>query len=520
MSVDAAVIDSVHLLMRNGTYTVPADSGIGDVYRPKAVGQDGGRGRVATPETLFDNFINVVPDPDEAFQLNPNIEQQIRMHPMVAANFNKRSFTVSSMPWRVEPNPRAENKHAASLIADYCTDVLAKIPNFEQCIEIMEYAVIAGGQGLEFVWHQDANGVEYPVAWHPVHKSRFSWDRLGNLALLTRDQAVWGAYVAMNPQEQHQNFKGPLPQGKFIYHIYKKGQGTWYRPALEGYSYIGQGEDVAIYYVLTFDIFCLKYRMKFLEKYALPPSRLYFPSNMATSRDTQRIMDSIRGESLVTIPFVPFGGTGNGTTDHNNMYKLEDLPTPKGSFDYFDSHTNGYTKPCLKAILLGDDSGDKEESKGGYSSDVSKRDAGPNVFFRRDAKIIGSTFTTQLMPSIATGRFPNITSDLYPIFSLESKEEKDRMQELQIIEQAQKSGLQITEQHAYDAADLPIPKPGDKLLAAPQQQLNPAAAMQGGMPGIPPKQNGNGRVQFGLPGIGGERQGVGQAGGQGSIGEN
>ena len=92
------------------------------------------------------------------------------------------------------------------------------------------------------------------------------------------------------------------------------------------------------------------------------------------------------------------------------------------------------------------------------------------------------------------------------------------MQELQIIEQAQKSGLQVTKQHAYDAADLPMPKPGDELLQAPQQQLNPAAAMQGGMPGMPPappKQNG--RIPFGLPGVVGERQGVGQAGGQGSI---
>ena len=510
MPTDANLIQSIHLLLRSGKYTVPADSGIGDVQRPQAGGQNGGR--TATLETFFDFFINNVPDPDEALANDPNIEYKLRTHPDVAANFIKRAFTVSSMPWRIEPNPRAIDKHAAAMVADHCTNVVKAIPNFEQAIEMLEYAVLVGGQGLEFVWHQENNGVEYPVSWQPIHKSRFCFDRLGNAALLTRDQAVWGAYIATDPQSQYQ-FKGPLPQGKFVYHVYRKGQGTWANPPLEGYIYHGYGEDVALYYVLMFDIFCLKYRMKFLERYGLPPMRVYAPDNLLFSPAMRRIADSLRGESLTKIPFKAFGGTVGGTTDHNNQYKVEDVQAPSGSFDYFDSHTNGYTKPRIKAILIGDDSGDKEETKGGYSSDVSKRDSGPNVFFRRDAKIIGSTFTTQLMPSIALGRFPNLPAEYFPIFSMEPKEEKDRKQELDIIKEAREVGLPITRAHAYDAADLPAPKPGEELLEAVQPAQQPLPN------GVAPNGSGNGS-KFGIHGMSGERMPVGHVGGNGSIAEN
>ncbi len=262
MPVDANTIDTIHLLLRSGQYIMPADSGIGDVQRDVVKGQRGGR--TATFETFFDYFINNVPNPDEAKAFNPNIEQQLRMHADVSAYHTKRAFTVSSMPWRVEANPLAADKAAAEVVAAHCRDVVGKIPNFEQCIEMLEQAVLIGGQGIEFTWHQEANGVEYPIAWNPVHMSRFAFDRLGNVALLTRDQAVYGAYIATDPGAQYQS-RGPLPQGKFVYHVYRKGQGTWYNPPLEGYVYWGMGEDVALYYVLTFDIFCLKYRMKFLH---------------------------------------------------------------------------------------------------------------------------------------------------------------------------------------------------------------------------------------------------------------
>lgn len=490
MALDASVIASIHGLMRNGSYQIPADSGMGDVQRPSAKSQWGGR--VAGPEQLFDFYINDIPDPDEAYAANPNIEFQIRTHPMIQAAFRKREFTVGQMPRRIERNPAAPDAHYATVVADHCADVIRAIPNFSQCIEMMQNGVLAGGQGIEFDWHRDANGVEYPVSWHGVHKTRFAFDRLGNMALLTRDQAVWGAYVAMNPQRQHQNFKGPLPQGKFVYYIYRQGQGPWYSPALEGYAYYGIGEDVALYYVLMMDIFCLKYRMKFLEVYGMPQRRLYTANNMLTTRDMQRIADSCRGESLVVIPFVPFNGVTGGGTDVNNLFKVEDVPVPGGSFDYFNQHIMGYTLPMINSVLLGFDApGAGSGGQGGYSQKIAALDSGPNIIFKRDAQNIGACLTTQLMPAIALGRFPNLPKEYFPVFSLEPREERDKIQELEVIKKAQECGLQVTEAHAYDVADLPMPRKGEKLLQPPNPggQFPPGNLPGGNIPGRPPIMN-------------------------------
>lgn len=477
MPLDANYIDSIHNLLRGGNYQIPADSGTGDVYRPTAKGQTGGR--LATFETYFGYYINNVPPPDEAKARDPNLEYKIRFHPDVMTYYNQRAFTVGAMPYRVEANKSAPDKHAAEVVATYCKEIIDNIPNFRQAIECLEYSVLVGGQGMEFVWHRDVDGREYPTSYEPVHMSRFLFDRLGNLALLTRDNPVYGAYISTDPQSQvHGLNRGPFPRGKFVYHQYKKGQGTWQNPELEGYTYYGMGEDIPLYYVVTFDIFCLKYRMKFLERFGIPPTRLYFADNRTLTRNMDRIADSLRGESMTTIPFTM--GAGPAGANHNSLYKVEVDQQPGGSMDWYDSHTNGYTKPRCKSILIGDDSATQDATKSGHSGDVSKRDAGPNIYYRRDAQIIGQTFTTQLMPAIALGKFVNLPRNYWPTFTLEPKEEKDRMQEIGIMDAGQKIGMQITKQHAYDAADLPIPKAGDELLAAPAPPPGP-----GGMPGLP-----------------------------------
>jgi Protein of unknown function (DUF935) len=204
---------------------VPADSGIGMVGRPRAAGPRGGL--IASMETFFAYYIDNVPPPDVAKQLDPEIEQKCRMHPDVQAAMRKRTFSVSQMPWRIEPNPDAPDalKFAAKEIADHTRACLKAIPNFNWALEDLQYAVLVGGQGLEVQWNQEVNGVEVPVSINPVHMSRFSWDRQGNMALLTRYTPVWGAYISGNPQWQQATRGGGtpgtpsgngLPHGRFI----------------------------------------------------------------------------------------------------------------------------------------------------------------------------------------------------------------------------------------------------------------------------------------------------------------
>jgi phage gp29-like protein len=450
MPLDANLIKSISLMQRGGEYFVPADTGTGDIFRPTAEGQRGGR--IATFETYFDYFINNVPPPDEAKQLNPNIEQVIRMHPDVIGAHNKRVFTVSQMPWRIEANKQAPQKDVAEAVADHCRRVMENLPNHHLMIEHLQYAVLIGGQGLEFRWHTDATGVEYPVEFYPVHMSRFLFDRLGNMALLTRDNAVWGVYVSDDPQSQ---YKQIVPRGKFVYHQYRQGQGTWDRPQNEGYVYYGIGEDVVLYYPVTFDIWCLKYRMKFLETYGLPPKILYYPENRQLNKGIVRIVNSLRGESVIAIPRLVGDGTFDST---NSLYKVDQLPVPTGTYDHFEAFSDRYTKPRVDTILLGSaDESQKQEGKGGYADHVSRRDAGPNVWFKRDARTISQTITNQLMPAVAMARYPNLPKEYWPIYTLEPKEEKDRLQELQIIETASKM-VPVPESSVYDAGDLKKPE--------------------------------------------------------------
>jgi hypothetical protein len=474
MTHDSSLIASIHLLHQSGKMVIPADSGNGNVGRPRAAGPQGGR--IASLETFFDFYINNVPLPSEARSINPNFEQVLRMHADVAAAHDKRTITVAAMPWRVEPNPDAPDKHYAEVIADHCRRCVKKIPNFSQMVEMLQYAVMVGGQGIEIVWDQDATGVETPRSWHPVHMTRFSFDRLGNMALLTRDTPVWGAYISGNPQGIYTR---QLPRGRFIYHMHRQGQGQWDHPEFAGYEYYGIGLDVPLYYVVTFDVFCLKFRMKFLERYGMGTSVLYYPENRKNSNEILKIADSLRGESMISVPRLM--GTSQDANNFNSLYKVEQLDMPAGTYDYFAGFSDQYTLPRVNAIMLGSSSeakgGSSEDNGGGYSKAVTEKDSGPSIWFKRDAENIGSTLTDQFLPAIVLGRFPNTPKEYWPIFSIEPKEEKDRAQELDIIEKAMKM-VPIGKAHIYDAADLPVPKPGEETVGGEQQQ-------QPGMPGAP-----------------------------------
>lgn len=439
--------------------------------RPRGAGPRGGR--IATLETFFDYYLNAVFNPDEAVARNPAIRQQLRMHPDVAGDFAKRSFSVSAMPWRVERNPDCGDHGMGDKVAKYVQGVLEGLPSLTQFFEAMQEAVIAGGQGIELTWNQNADGTEVPQEWHEVHMSRFIFDRLGNMALLTRDRPIWGVYVSSDPQAQYSQ---RLPHGKFLYHIHRRGQGTWDNPDLEGYQYFGYGEDIALYFTITYDIFCLKYHMKFIERFGIPPTVLYYPENRALSKEMVRIADSCRGESIITVPKL----IGVGVQDNkNSLYQIDQLPPPAGSINFFQDFHERYTRPRVSCILLGaaEESQKTPGSGGGYSEAVSKKDSGPNIWFKRDAINISETINKQFVPPTVLGRFPNLPKSYWPKFTLEPAEEKDRMQEAQILGEAMKS-VPIVEEEYYERVGIRKPGPNDKTIGGPGSAQNQQPMMQ------------------------------------------
>ena len=391
----------------------------------------------------------------------------------------------------------------------------------------MQGAVLLGGQGHEWMWHREADGSERPIRAFMVHKSRFLFDRLGNMALKTRQTPVWGSYIGENTANPDLAVK--FPRGKFTYHVYRRDTATWDHPENEGYAFYGRGEDTNLYYPVTFDNFVLRFRMKYIEKFGIPPTIVYHPDNEVLTGQALRVAESVRGESVILIPRIV--GQGN----ENSKYKIEQLNPPASSYDLFQSFTENWTRPAVNNIILGSADEMQQGENGGYSSNVSRHDTGPQVIFTWDAKNICSTFNYQMIPAMVTSKWPNLPATYWPRFSMESKEEKDQLQDMQVIEAASKL-VPVCEDEVYEKAGLRKPKATDKTVGGQGEGQDPFA-MLGGQPGKPAGQPGaqpGAPTPFGprtphplgakptIPGLPRAMQGrqnaaIGQAGGAGAV---
>lgn len=473
---DAITIATLQNMAEGGFQNIPTDTQSGNVYRPIGVGQTGGR--MAPLDSMFSYWIDYVGDPDEALQRNPAFFEKIAMHPDVQGAMRKRERNVASFPDSIIPNPRAQNRHVAKLVANYVGDVWSKIPQRHQLYENMQQAVLYGGMGIEWVWHRDNTGafpIEYPVAWFPMHKSRFVFDRLGNMALRTRETSVWGTYIKANDVSQYlwKGGKNP-PLGKFCYHVYRRQPGTWENPGLEGYIYYGIGECVALYYVVTFDWFVLNQRVEWLQTFARPARFLWYPDGDPVQNQTAEVVSAIQNQSVITMPRAP-------GMDKDGLFAVEQMEVPSASYDAMDNFQSTWARPKINIILLGSaEEQQQEEGKGGYSSHVSRQESGPKVYYAYDAMNIESTINTQLIPAIVWWKFPNLPLEYMPRLQLDTDQGKDRKQELEILEGAQKLGLPITISYAQRQTGIPAPEKDEPLLEAPQP------AMGEGMPGEAP----------------------------------
>lgn len=433
-----------------------ADSGMGDVFRP---GRHPSYGQwSANLETLYDFFINNVPDPDTALEQNPDFDEILRQDPDVHYCMNIRELTVASMPWRIEAPEESDDKPRAELGRKYCLEVFKGVPRLQEVIRQMQNAVLMGGQGHEWLWRMQDN-YPRPVQAEPVHKTRFTYDRLGNMALLTRLEPVWGAYVAVNPKAKFEGDRMAtyFPPGKFTYHQHTSGVGgTWSRPAGEGYKYYGRGEDVSLYIPVMFGQFALRFWMKYMEKFGMPWTVLYYPENNPTTSQINKIADSARGDTVITIP-------RQANKPAKDWWDLE-LVQPTGTgYQIFQEFLNDWKRPRIEKILLGGSDLMEHGDSGGFSASVSQKDFGPMMVYRFDGRCIGETFSSQLIPAILRARWPDYPVELMPRFVLEPKEEVDRQMQVDILTTTAEA-VAVREQDFYDAAGVKAPADGDKTV--------------------------------------------------------
>lgn len=494
MAITANEVATVRMMREGGGgYRIPADSGIGGLFKPFAHGQRGGR--IATLETLYDYFINNVPDPDTAIAQDPDFDEKIRQQPDVHSCMRLRELTVASLPRSFKPSSaKGINPDAAQVVADYCEDVFKGMPNCVDLYRQMQNAVLMGGQGFEFIWVK-VDGAERPVEFYPVDKSRFVFDRLGNMAILTREYPVWGAYVEANPvRYSSEEYAVTAPQGKFMYHKYMSEGGSWSRPANEGYLYWGRGEDTRLYLPVTFDHFVLRFRMKWLEKHGMPLSILYYPSSdEAPTQEIMRIAESIREESVVAIPRPPGIGT------EKSFYNLEFVEPPSLGYDAFAQFSNEWTKPHVEKILLGGANLLEVGDTGSYGATVDQRDAGSQIIFRYDAQNINETINRQLVPVICQKKWPGLPRKYYPAHNLAPDEKTERLERLEALTQALQF-VPIRKEDLYEAAGTTRPKEGEDVVEPQSGEQEPG--LFDAFPSMKPKKRtpigqskGNGRAQ-------------------------
>ena len=172
-----------------GNEIITAGNGEGALFRPGLRGEYGAR--TANLQTLFDFFIDNVPDPDSALAANPDFDEILAQHTDVHACMTIRSKSVASMPWRVDAAEKAGDDSMAEKLAEYVKDRLNAIPNLDLMFqEMVEGGTLLGGQGHEWIW-QMIEGYSAPTFSAPVHKTRFTFDRSGNMALLGVEKKGW-----------------------------------------------------------------------------------------------------------------------------------------------------------------------------------------------------------------------------------------------------------------------------------------------------------------------------------------
>lgn len=483
-----------------GNQAIPKDSGLGNVGRPFAESASGQRGdRVATLETLYEFFINNVPDPDEALAQNSNADEIIRKHPDVHSAMRLRELTVASMPWHVEASdaPGIDDK-LAKRIADYTQEVFNRIPGITDLYRMMQSAVLQGGTGVEWIW-KPRNGAEVPVNYFPVHKTRFTFDREGRMAILTRTTPVYGSYVspgnagATGVQEPSPNaayapymkqlatINGmgayrALP-GKFMYHKYMSEGGSWHRPAGEGYVYWGRGENANLWNLVCFDNFAVRFRMKWLERFGFPLTIVYYPAADENAKDRLvEVAESIKNETIASVPH-----PADGPPDQ--WYKIDyQQPSMQGT-DAFSVFTEQYIKPRVEKILLGGANLLQVGDVGSYGATVDQRDAGADIIFRYDAQRISDTLNQQMVPHIVRSRWPDCPEEYLPKHIMAPKEAVDKQYELSTIQMAA-TMVPVQKTDVYKAAGVEAPnedaEPDDILF------LGSDPSMMGSLDGFPP----------------------------------
>ena len=405
---------------------------------------------------------------------------------MVWSCYQKRAMGVSSYPYQFLPStsPDASEAESARMI-DYLKEVWNGIPSIRMMHYQQQLAVLHGGSGHEVIWAPDAIQTLRPVAFHPVHMKQFRADRLGNLCLLTREQPVWGAYVATEPKMiggslgADKMYATPIFPGKFMYHTHIKMTAPFDRSQDAGYQYYGRGEAVCLYKIVKFSYYNIQMCMKYNEKHGMPQTIAYYPNQTVDQDQVNAVINSFRDEAIVSIPRRP-------GMPHDGLFKVEYLMPPKLTTDIFMNFEREWTNPQIERVLLlsiGTMQGGKIGSS--LATMVEGSQMGTELAFEWDSENIADTISTQLIPYIIWNvpKWRKVPLAHMPRYSLSAQRSRTRLNELSVVERVN-AHVPVSAYDYYNASGVQPPRGVEQdELDAPVMPFNQQQGVRlGGRP--------------------------------------
>jgi phage gp29-like protein len=409
--------------------------------------------------------MGVVEDPDYALRKDPKVYRRMQRDPQIYYCIEVRKSATAGLPWTVIPPDEFQKDPMASQIAHEAEQRIKRVPQLNLLFKNILDAFLPGMSVNELVWKIDSQG-KYVVKEHfPQDKTRFKFDRDGNLRLLQPAQPIIGVEV---------------PTHKYITHIFNIADGSWLNPEDAGYIFYGKGlADTPLYHYFYFKMIALRYLLRGLERYGNPFKVFYSgPQNPQLAAKMSEILSALQNDSVVGIP---------GKKGETNV----EVTRAASGADIFISLME-YVDKLITRAILGQELMTEMPGVGSYAA----AQVHASVFARiveNDKALLQDTLNKTLMSYDAMLNTPQVPPEMWPTFSFKKEALIDASNFLSIVQKATSLGMLVSESQVRELTGLAAPEEGEGIIGGPAMMgMGGAGGPDEPPPGKSDKKEGNG----------------------------
>lgn len=406
---------------------------------PRPDGQFRLNERFASPDTLFDFFLDIIPDPDFALRQDPRIYERLMRDPQIAACLFVRQSATAGMEWGwVSDSEDPVDRQIADELNQVCRRQALRFPivlrNFLDCI-------LRGMSVQNVVWTRDDSmgGKIVPAEFWPIFKDRIVFAKDGRPALKTRESPFWGVNV---------------PPRSFIIHVCDVDGGGWTSTESEGYAFYGRGLGERLYYAKMFwDNFHL-FVLRGAERFGAPFMEGTYPYGN----------DQVKTEMLSFLEDMRANGVGVRPADENITTTVHDAKTQMSHL--FEVYRRYYEDMVAKTVL-----GQTLTTSSGDSGSLALARVHFSVFMRHvryDALALSDTLTRTLGQWYVELNYPGQLRRP-PRFEFKIGQETDIQQRVAAYESAAKMGVVPGKKQVRREFGIDEIGPGDEPANGPGQ---------------------------------------------------